>query len=239
MDPAQQQLTAALDALDLAFADEEPFTAGGCTYCYGEENFAELSGPPHLVSEDMVSAVAFEVPDHWDDFPRLYRRLTPRILRAAATDTLHVDVEVIPSRLLRAAWTTWPPAQAAALRDFWPTWWRATLHTHPDAAPISAREVLSVITVATGTLRPWLDIWTSIWTASADAHLAEFVDDVLVESEITDLEMGLYGEYHATAELMDWLLTDIRDRVHEPRLDDPDHLDFLLTEARAARPDTP
>ncbi|PJT47703.1 hypothetical protein CWI85_26580 [Streptomyces albidoflavus] len=239
MDPAQQQLTAALDALDLAFADEEPFTAGGCTYCYGEENFAELSGPPHLVSEDMVSTVAFEVPDHWDDFPRLYRRLTPRILRAAATDTLHVDVEVIPSRLLRAAWTTWPPAQAAALRDFWPTWWRATLHTHPDAAPISAREVLSVITVATGTLRPWLDIWTSIWTASADAHLAEFVDDVLVESEITDLEMGFYGEYHATAELMDWLLTDIRDRVHEPRLDDPDHLDFLLTEARAARPDTP
>ncbi|WP_411094071.1 hypothetical protein [Streptomyces sp. 021-3] len=239
MDPAQQQLTAALDALDLAFADEEPFTAGGCTYCYGEENFAELSGPPHLVSEDMVSTVAFEVPDHWDDFPRLYRRLTPRILRAAATDTLHVDVEVIPSRLLRAAWTTWPPAQAAALRDFWPTWWRATLHTHPGAAPISAREVLSVITVATGTLRPWLDIWTSIWTASADAHLAEFVDDVLVESEITDLEMGFYGEYHATAELMDWLLTDIRDRVHEPRLDDPDHLDFLLTEARAARPDTP
>ncbi|BDH68567.1 hypothetical protein [Streptomyces sp. PLM4] len=239
MDPVQQQLTAALDALDLAFADEEPFTAGGCTYCYGEENFAELSGPPHLVSEDMVSTVAFEVPDHWDDFPRLYRRLTPRILRAAATDTLHVDVEVIPSRLLRAAWTTWPPAQAAALRDFWPTWWRATLHTHPGAAPISAREVLSVITVATGTLRPWLDIWTSIWTASADAHLAEFVDDVLVESEITDLEMGFYGEYHATAELMDWLLTDIRDRVHEPRLDDPDHLDFLLTEARAARPDTP
>ncbi|MGX1708571.1 hypothetical protein ACWIFI_04490 [Streptomyces albidoflavus] len=239
MDPVQQQLTAALDALDLAFADEEPFTAGGCTYCYGEEHFAELSGPPHLVSEDMVSTVAFEVPDHWDDFPRLYRRLTPRILRAAATDTLHVDVEVIPSRLLRAAWTTWPPAQAAALRAFWPTWWRATLHTHPDAAPISAREVLSVITVATGTLCPWLDIWTSTWTASADAHLAEFVDDVLVESEITDLEMGFYGEYHATAELMDWLLTDIRDRVHEPRLDDPDHLDFLLTEARAARPDTP
>ncbi|SCE39267.1 hypothetical protein GA0115236_15275 [Streptomyces sp. IgraMP-1] len=239
MDPAQQQLSAALDALDLAFVDEEPFTAGGCTYCYGEENFAELSGPPHLVSEDMVSAVAFEVPDHWDDFPRLYRRLTPRILRAAATDTLHVDVEVIPSRLLRAAWTTWPPAQAAALRDFWPTWWRATLHTHPDAAPISAREVLSVITVATGTLRPWLDIWTSIWTASADAHLAEFVDDVLVESEITDLEMGFYDEYHATAELMDWLLTDIRDRVHEPRLDDPDHLDFLLTDALANRPGTP
>ncbi|MET8621608.1 hypothetical protein [Streptomyces albidoflavus] len=239
MDPAQQQLTAALDALDLAFADEEPFTAGGCTYCYGEEHFAELSGPPHLVSEDMVSAVAFEVPDHWDNFPRLYRRLTPRILRAAATDTLHVDVEVIPSRLLRAAWTTWPPAQAAALRDFWPTWWRATLHTHPDATPISAREVLSVITVATGTLRPWLDIWTSIWTASADAHLAEFVDDVLVESEITDLEMGFYGEYHATAELMDWLLTDIRDRVHEPRLDDPDHLDFLLTDALANRPGTP
>ncbi|MFJ7000871.1 hypothetical protein ACIQWY_12925 [Streptomyces albidoflavus] len=237
MDPAQQQLTAALDALDLAFTDEEPFTAGGCTYCYGEENFAELSGPPHLVSEDMVSAVAFEVPDHWDDFPRLYRRLTPRILRAAATGRLHVGA--IASRLLQAAWTTWPVAQADALRAFWPTWWRATLHTHPGAAPVPARDVLSLITVATGTLCPWLGIWTSTWTASADAHLAEFVDDVLFEGEITDLSMGFYDEYHATAELLPWLLTDIRDRIAEPRLDDPDHLDFLLTEARANRPGTP
>ncbi|MGG7609932.1 hypothetical protein ACQ5JZ_11070 [Streptomyces sp. ZG43] len=239
MDPVQLHLTAALDALDLAFVDEEPFTAGGCTYCYGEENFAELSGPPHLVSEDMLSAVAFEVDDHWHDFPRLYRRLTPRILRAVVTGRLHVDPNVIASRLLRAAWTTWPPAQADALRAFWPTWWRATLHTHPDAVPATVREILSLITVATGTLRPWLDIWTSTWTASADAHLAEFVDDVLCESEITDLAMGFYDEYHATAELLPWLLTDIRDRIAEPRLDDPDYLDFLLTEALATPPGTP
>lgn len=237
MDPAQQQLIAALDALDQAFVDAEPFTAGGCTYCYGEEHFAELSGPPHLVSEGMVSAVAFEVPDHWGDFPRLYRRLTPRILRAAATGRLHVGA--IASRLLQAAWTTWPVAQAEALRAFWPTWWRATLHTHPEAAPAPARDVLSVITVATGTLRPWLDIWTSTWTASADAHLAEFVDDVLFEGEITDLRMGFHEEYHATAELLPWLLTDIRDRIAEPRLDDPDYLDFLLTDALAHRPGTP
>ncbi|OWA06745.1 hypothetical protein B9W68_20140 [Streptomyces sp. CS227] len=229
MDPAQQQLIAALDALDLAFVDEEPFTAGGCTYCYGEENFAELSGPPHLVSEDMISAVAFEVDDHWHDFPRLYRRLTPRILRALATGRLHVDPNVVASRLLRAAWTSWPPAQAEALRDFWPTWWRATLHTHPDAVPVTVRDILSLITVATGTLRPWLDIWTSIWTASADAHLAEFADDVLFQAEITDLEMGFYGEYHATAELLPWLLTDIRDRFDDPRLDDPGYLAVLLS----------
>ncbi|MGW2268849.1 hypothetical protein [Streptomyces koyangensis] len=53
MDSAQLHLTAALDASDRAFADEEPFTAGGCTHCYGEEHFAGLPGPPHLVSEDM------------------------------------------------------------------------------------------------------------------------------------------------------------------------------------------
>lgn len=229
MDPAQQQLTAALDALDLAFVDEEPFTAGGCTYCYGEENFAELSGPPHLVSEDMVADLVLEVPSHWDDFPRLFRRLTPRIVRAAATGSLHVDMELVASRLLEAACTTWPPAQAEALRAFWPTWWRATLHTHPDTTPVPVRDVLSLITVASGTLRPWLDIWTSIWTESADAHLAEFADDVLFQAEITDLEMGFYGEYHATAELLPWLLTDVRDRFDDPRLDNPDYLAVLLS----------
>ncbi|MFG2138585.1 hypothetical protein [Streptomyces sp. NPDC048650] len=219
MSPFQQQLMTALDALDRAFAGEEPFPVEGCTYCYAERDFTELSGPLHLISDDMVTSVAMEVPGHWNDFPRLFRRLTPRIIRLVVTGRFHVDEDLIASRLLAAAWTTWREPLVEALRDVWSAWWRTTLHTHPSPVPI--RETLSLVTVATNTLRPWLDMWTATRTPAADAHMADLVDDVLFEFEITDLRMGFYDEYHATAELLGWLLTDARDRVDDARLDDP------------------
>ncbi|MEU8528473.1 MULTISPECIES: hypothetical protein [Streptomyces] len=213
-----EPLMAALDALDRAFASEEPFLVTGCTYCYGAQGLAELSGPVHLIPDDMVSSVAAETPDHWGDFPRLYRRVTPRIIRSLATGELHVDEELVASRLLAAGWTTWDAPLAEALRGVWSALWQSTLHTHPSPVPV--RDVLSLITVATGTLRPWLNIWTATRTPSADAHLTELVKDVMVEWEITDLHMGFYDEYHATPELLAWLLTDVRDRVTDARLDE-------------------
>ncbi|WP_073735163.1 hypothetical protein [Streptomyces sp. CB02488] len=78
---------------------------------------------------------------------------------------------------------------------------------------MSIRDTLAVITVAADSLRPWLDTWTVTRTPAADTHLADLMDDVLCEYEITDLSLGFYSEYHATAELVDWLLTDVRDRV--------------------------
>lgn len=106
-----------------------------------------------------------------------------------------------------------------ALRDVWSAWWQSTLHTHPSPVPV--RDSLSVITVATNSLRPWLNTWTATNTPAADAHLADLVDDVMFEFEITDLRMGFYDEYDATAELLGWLLTDVRDRVIDTRLDAP------------------
>ncbi|MFE7140822.1 hypothetical protein ACFVAG_24015 [Streptomyces sp. NPDC057644] len=41
--------------------------------------------------------------------------------------------------------------------------------------------------------------------------------------------MGFYEEYDATAELLGWLLTDVRDRVIDTRLDDPFLHASLLT----------
>ncbi|MEU6120428.1 hypothetical protein [Streptomyces sp. NPDC047123] len=219
MSDARHQLTLALDDLDRAFAVEEPFPVWGCTYCYGEENFADLSGPLHLIPDDMVSAVAGEVPDHWGDFARLYRRLVPRIVRSVVTGQSYVDEELIASRLLQANWATWDAPLVRALNDVWIAWWQATLHTHPSPVPV--RSTLSLITVATGGVRPWLDTWTATRCPAADAHLADFVDDVLFEFEITDLHMGFYDEYHAAPELLDWLLTEVRDRVDDTRLDSP------------------
>ncbi|NBE56326.1 hypothetical protein [Streptomyces boluensis] len=222
MSRSRQQLMSALDTMERVFAAEEPFPVTGCTYCYSEESLAELSGPLHLISDDLVSSVASEVPSHWDDFQRLYRRLAPRIVRPLVTGQLHVDEELIATRLVHAEWTSWDAPPADALRDVWAAWWRATLDAHPS--PVFIRPTLAFLTVATGELRPWLDMWTATRTPAADAHLEDLVDDVLFEFEITDLKWGFYGEYHATAELLDWLLTDVRDRIDDVRLDEP----FLL-----------
>ncbi|MCX4446898.1 hypothetical protein ACFWNC_25235 [Streptomyces sp. NPDC058369] len=224
-----EQLMTALDALDRAFAPERPFPVGGCTFCYAEQDLAELSGPLHLISEDLIPAVAAEGPDHWDDFPRLYRRLVPRIVRPLVTGRLHTDPELIASRLVQAEWTAWDPPLVDALRDVWVTWWRSVLDTHPGG-PVPIRETLGLVTVTTGGMRPWLDIWAATRTPAADAQLADLVDDVMFEGEITDLHLGFYDEYHATPELLGWLRTDVRDRVDDPRLDDPYFLGHLWEE---------
>ncbi|WP_369213637.1 hypothetical protein [Streptomyces flavofungini] len=229
-----QQLMTALNALDRAFAFEEPFPVGGCTNCYGEEGLAELSGPLHLIPDDMVSAAAGEVPSHWDDFPRLYRRLVPRIIRPLVTGRSEVFEELIATRLVEAGWSTWDAPQADALRQVWTAWWRATLHTHPSPVPV--KDTLALVTVATDSLRPWLDVWTATRTPAADAHVADLLDDVLFECRINDLRLGFYGEYHATAELVEWLLSEVRDRVADARLDDPDfirHLQQLIGDQRS------
>ncbi|MEV5376007.1 hypothetical protein AB0L26_08520 [Streptomyces nondiastaticus] len=219
------QLVTALDALDRAFASEEPFSVTGCSFCYTEQDFVSLSGPLHLIPDDLVSLAAGEVPDHWGDFPRLYRRLAPRIIRSVFTGQSTVDEELIASRLVQAGWTTWDAALAGALRDVWSAWWQATLHSYPSPVPI--RKTLGLITVATNSLSPWLDQWATTRTPAADAHLADLIDDVTFEAEITDLHMGFLGEYHATPELLRWLLRDVRERAADPRLDDPYLLEHL------------
>ncbi|WP_406273696.1 hypothetical protein OH779_37730 [Actinacidiphila glaucinigra] len=230
--PRPQSRPAALDALDRAFASEGPFPVTGCLYCYGEQDLAQLSGSLGHISDDLVSSVAAKTPDHWDDFPRLYRRLVPRIIRPVVTGGFRIDEELVASRLVQAGWTTWDAPLTEALRDVWDAWWQTSLRTHPG--PVSSRTVLAVVTVATGGLSSWLDTWTGVRTAAADARLADLIDDVLFESEFTDLSMGFYGEYHATAELVDWLLTDVRDRVADARPDAPYRLETFRTGARHA-----
>lgn len=224
-----QPLPTVLDALDRAFASEEPFRVTGCLYCYGEQGLSQLSGPLRRISDDLVSSVAAETPGHWDDFPRLYRRLVPRIIRPVVTGLSGIDEELVASRLVQAGWTTWDAPLTEALRDVWDAWWQTALRTHPGPVPI--RTALAVVTVATGGLSPWLDTWTGIRTTAADAQLTDLIDDVMSESDVTDLSMGFYGEYHATAELVDWLLTDVRDRVAGARPDVLERLECFRTGA--------
>jgi len=218
MHPLQQRLRSALDALDAAFAPEEPFSIQGCLHCYGEEDLAALSGPVHLVLDDLVASVAMEAPDHWSDFPGVFRRLTPRIVRAAVTGGLPVDEGLVATRLLQAGWRDWPAPQAQALSAVWHAWWRATLEEYPGPVPVT--DALTLLTVATSALAPWLDTWSATRTEAAERHLEHLVDHWLFEDQVSHLELGFHGEYNATPEMIQWLLDHARSRVDGSRLED-------------------
>lgn len=224
MTAAYQRLYDALDALDATFAplSGRPFTAGGCTHCYGQADLDALGGPVDRVPEDLIPHVAAEVTDHWDDFPALYRRMTPRIVRLLAMGRLHVDHGLIASRLLAAGCRDWVSAEREALERVWHAWWRAALHEYPGTGPVTS--VLETISVSTGTLGPWLDIWAATRTEAADQHLRDAVHRWLMEGELADLYLGFYGELHATPELLPWLLDTAEARIGAAQLSEVERI---------------
>ncbi|MFF4740154.1 hypothetical protein ACFY2W_30370 [Streptomyces sp. NPDC001262] len=224
-----QQLQSALDLLDEQFFSPEPFTLRGCTQCYGEEDFEVLSGPVHLVPDDLVVATVLEVPSHWSDFPGLFRRMTPRILRAAVMDELHVFPDMLATRLLEAGWQQWPAPQRDAVTDLWHAWLRATLHRFPSTAPVG--DAVRVIAASTGTLKPWLDIWSNTLTPAADQHLEDLVDDWNAEWGMEDLRLGAMDEYHATPELTAWLQGAVWNRLSHTQQDELSAMWRILAES--------
>ncbi|MFK4066900.1 hypothetical protein [Streptomyces sp. NPDC029674] len=216
-----QRLQNALDTLDATFAplSDLPFTVGGCTYCYAESDLQVLAGPVHLVPEDLIPHVAHEATNHWDDFPGLYRRLTPRIVRALTEGRLLHDM--VASRYLAAGWRDWPASERAALEEVWQAWWRSALHMHPGTtARTTTRiiDVLETLAVTTGTLKPWLAVWAETRTDAADRHLEDALDTWLIEDDIADLQLGFYDEVYAAPELLRWLCSLERGRVGATQL---------------------
>ncbi|GAA1139219.1 hypothetical protein F4556_006968 [Kitasatospora gansuensis] len=216
-DPSQQLLNA-LDALDAAFAphSEQPFTVGGCTYCYSDTDLEVLAGPADQVPADLISAVAAEATDHWDDFPALYRRMTPRIVRLLATGRVHVDHGLVASRLLAADWRAWTAPEQETLERVWHAWWRSALHEYPGSERVTG--VLETISVSTGSLTPWLAVWAETRTEAADRHLSDALDHWLFERRLADLRFGFYNELDATPELLPWLLSLEESRIGAAQL---------------------
>ncbi|MCC3775745.1 hypothetical protein [Streptomyces sp. UNOB3_S3] len=205
MTDPHQQLQDALDSLDAAFAPraELPVAVGGCTYCYSEADLEALAGPLHEIQEDLISHVSIQTPDHWEDFPGLYRKLTPRIVRLLIADELIHNM--VASRFLAAGWRDWTTPERAALDNVWHTWWRSFLHTHPSTGNVT--DVLETLAVTAGTLAPWLTTWARTRTETADLHLSDALDWWLFEGKLADLHLGCYDEVHATPELLPWLLS--------------------------------
>ncbi|MFD9060249.1 hypothetical protein ACFVZ3_01880 [Kitasatospora purpeofusca] len=218
MTTPDQQLLTALDALDAVFATlpEPPITVGGCTHCYTDAELATLAGPAHLVPDDLVSSVATEVTDHWDDFAALYHRTTPRIVRLLTTGRLHTHYGMIASRLLAAGYRGWPPPERQALERVWDAWWRSALHEYPGSD--RATEVLETVAVCTGSLSPWLAVWTGTRTEAAEHHFQDALDHWLAERELADLRLGFYDELLAGPELVTWLLAQEEGRIGAAQL---------------------
>ncbi|MFH8610869.1 hypothetical protein ACH4D5_25675 [Streptomyces sp. NPDC018029] len=216
MTDPHQRLQNALDALDVAFAPlaDLPFPVSGCTYCYAESDLEAVAGPVDLVPEDLIPYVAHEATNHWDDFPGLYRRLTPRIVRALTEGRLLHNM--VASRFLAAGWRAWPAPERAALEEVWHAWWRSALHSHPGTTNI--RDVLEVLAVTTGTLTPWLTEWAATRTEASDRHLADALGTWLIEDDIADLQLGFYDEVYAAPELLRWLCSLERGRVNAAQL---------------------
>ncbi|MDX2598492.1 hypothetical protein PV379_46530 [Streptomyces caniscabiei] len=212
----QQRLQDALGTLDAVFAPlgKSSVPVGGCTHCFTEAELHVLAGPVREVPDELVYSVTHKVPDHWDDFPALYRRLTPRIVRLLVADRL--DHGLVASRLLTAGWREWPVTERRALEEVWYPWWRSVLHAHPSVGHVT--DVLETLAATTGTLAPWLAVWAGTRTEAADLHLGDALDRWLVEDGLADLRLGFYGETHATPELLPWLLSLEEDRVGAGRL---------------------
>ncbi|MYT75207.1 MULTISPECIES: hypothetical protein [unclassified Streptomyces] len=211
MSDPQQRLQRALDALDEAFVPARDFVLDGCLYCYGEADVAALAGPPEAVPDDLVTTPLSEVPSHWDKPEEMLRRMVPRIARLLVRGETYLDEGLIGTRFVQADWTGWPPAETAALRELWSAWWAATLDRYP--APMPAHDVLNIVTVVTGALSPWLDVWEHARTPSADRHLEELVDLWCFEDQLSELKLGFYDEYDATPELLPWVLGHGRTRI--------------------------
>ncbi|MYS19888.1 hypothetical protein GA0115240_114421 [Streptomyces sp. DvalAA-14] len=216
MTDPNRQLRHALDTLDAAFAplSDRSLTVEGCTHCYAEADLEALAGPVHRIPEDLIASAAARTPGHWSDFPALYRRMTPRIIRLLVRDRLHVDHGLIASRLLAADWRGWTAPEREALEEVWRTWWHSALQAYP--APVT--DVLEILSVSTGSLEPWLAVWAQTRTDSADRHLHDAIDGWLFEDQLADLRLGFYDELHATPELPPWLLALGDSRIGDARL---------------------
>ncbi|MFF0298113.1 hypothetical protein ACFYST_32555 [Kitasatospora sp. NPDC004614] len=200
MTDPHQHLLDALDRVDAVFAPYAEQPVDGCTYCYGEADLALLSGPVAGIPDRLVDAVAAEVPDHWDDFPGLYRRLTPRILRSLALNGGGAGPAMVASRLLAAGWREWP--ERVAVERFLSAWWETVLRQPSGVRPIDALELAVPLT---GTLVPWLERWAQVGTGYAEEQLSAAVDRWLERR--LEVRFGFHEEFDARPVLPEWLLT--------------------------------
>ncbi len=214
VDESHQALRAALERLAALTAREQLTEASGCTHCVPPEEQAVLSGPAEAVPDDLVSYVAGDAASMWDDFPSLYRRLSPRILGMLADGSLHVSESQVGTNLAQAGWESWPGGVAQAVREVLDALWLAVLSAPPGTPSVD--EVLRLLVGATGTVTPWLAVWAGLRSPAADLHLADLFEDWFGDLYHGGLVLDSLRDQDFTAEVAAWFLAQGPDRLTGP-----------------------
>ncbi|MEV0649710.1 hypothetical protein AB0I28_31085 [Phytomonospora sp. NPDC050363] len=159
-DARRADLDAALDRLDLVFTDPPPLPepVRGCGYCWRDGELAALGLPPGKVPEEILRQFVDEVVDHLDfddQYPILWRRLAPRILRRIAAGEHRWSTRYgIKLGEYGAKLSTWPAPEREAVVDVL----HALLAEHAGRYPHGGfSDVLDGLINASGEAASWLD----------------------------------------------------------------------------------
>ncbi|MDP9845481.1 hypothetical protein [Streptosporangium lutulentum] len=204
-----------LNEVDRVFATVPPLDreVGGCTRCHAEEDLRMLGGDPAVISDELVESFMGEVVDHWDEdqYPLLWRRLMPRVLRYLASDAPAGD----PARELRglasygAGFVDWPaPERTATERAFAALLTVALTDGRPAECVAGLVEGLAH---AIGDLRPWLDRLADLPGHEADAGLVRLACHWSINM-LWEEDLFTWWYDGDPQVLVDWLPTQ-RDRI--------------------------
>ncbi|MFF5896301.1 hypothetical protein ACFY8O_10315 [Streptomyces argenteolus] len=173
--PSRLRLDTALHGLALTFRgmtavpDED-----NCECHWGSaEDLAQLKTPDAELDPDLLRRTWQAI--DWRDHGAVLRRILPQFavaLVAGAVEPLF-DMGDVGQAFGRGRWQRWSGDQAAAVEEFLHAWWADSL-VAPDAA-VPAYEVFALCAEASGTVRPWLDVWAVTVHPTADRRLVEAV----------------------------------------------------------------
>ena len=213
-------LERALVDLERTVDGGENVPVGGCTYCYSETDLALVAGPAEEVPLGLLSSIAFEVPDHWDDFPGIYRKFTPAILRALVHDRLHIDEELVAYRLAAAGcWTTWPEPEQRAVLGVLHALLEETLSVYPRRPSLD--ETLRALSTTPEPFERWLALVDAAPHGAADHHVADLCRAWMPELAEGTLVFGWLDDWVVPEVTRDWLRDQCRKRLAPMRDDLP------------------
>ncbi|MEU4100222.1 hypothetical protein ACFY8X_14280 [Streptomyces tanashiensis] len=173
---ARLRLDAALDHLTVTFrgmtADPDE---SNCECHWGSaEDLAQLKIADKELDPDLLQRT-WQATD-WKNNASVLRRILPQFATSLVTGLVEprFGMERVGFTFALGEWQEWPAEQAAAVEEFLHAWWAHTL-TDPDPL-VPAHDLLVLTAEASGTLRPWLDVWEALDDPVADAHLATAAD---------------------------------------------------------------
>jgi hypothetical protein len=132
-----------------------------------------------------------------------FKHFLPRVLELNYLAPAGHELWAVVERLQDANWTTWPPKERQALRDYFEIYWRQWLSARPDRFSFMEQPtdgLLLAIDHLLGNIAEMLAYWDESRTEEADLHLA-----MLVAWGATDL-YGAFGETpESCLQLLRWV----------------------------------